>query len=720
VYEDWLEQNTVFEHLGVYRSATFVVTDDGLAERIRGARVTHGVLAALGIAPILGRSFLPEDDEAGGPRHVIVGHGLWQRRFGSDPAVIGRTMLLNEEPFTVVGVMPRRFQFPGGSELWTTFSRMGSLERHERDANNFLPVARLRPNVTLNQAQSEMEILAEHLKEIHPIPGKDYGVNIVYLQDDVVRDVRPALLLLLGTVGVFLVIACSNIANLLLVRAAERRNELAVRLSLGAGRGRILGQLLTEALTLSVAGGALGAVVATLYVDPFVAILPSDTPRLGEIAVNLRVLAFSVVVTMLTGVTVGALPALAALRTRAATVLQDTSRGAAGSRSRNRTQAWLLASQLALTFVLLVGAGLLVKSFARLTSVERGFDAEGVVSLDVDMRRSRYETAHQQRVAFEQLNERLEAVPGVTDRATTDAGPFLRTMSRDITAETPIGQAYTSAYFDHVSSFYFHTMGIPLLAGRTFLENESSPAESVVIVNEAIARAFWPNESAIGKRIGTGETVAGEAPWFTVVGVVGDVRHRLDADPHHTVYFPVRSGIPQIVLKTGIDPRLVLDEVRAAVRDVDPGIVITELRILDQTIAASVAGPRVRTVLFGTLATLAATLAVVGIFGVLAYAVAQRTNEIGIRMALGAAPSDVIRGVVNRGVRLLLAGIAIGLAVSLVAVRALNRFLFQVDPADPATLLSVVALLTAAALTASFIPARRAARVDPVEALRRE
>jgi predicted permease len=720
VYQDWLEQNTVFENLGVHQRATFIVTGDGLAERIRGTRATHGVFAALGVPPILGRAFVAEDDQAGGPRHVVVGHGLWQRRFGSDSSVIGRTMVLNEQRFTIVGVMPQGFQFPGDSEIWTTFSRMGSRQRSERDANNFLPVARLRPNVALDQAQQEMEILAERLKEIHPIPGKDYGVNIVYLNDDVVRNVRPALLLLLGTVGIFLVIACANIANLLLVRASERRNELAVRLSLGAGRWRILGQLLTEGLTLSAAGGALGTLVAIFCVDPMIAILPSDTPRLGEIGVDVRVLSLSAVLTVLTGVTVGALPALATLRTRLTTVLQDTSRGSSGSRRCNRTQAWLLVSQVALTFVLLVGAGLLVKSFARLTSAERGFDAAGVVTLDIDMRGSRYASWSQQCAAHQELFERIGTVPGVDAHATTSAGPFLRTMSRDITAESPTGQVYTNAYFDYVSSSYFHTMGIPLLAGRTFHADESSPAASVVIVNEAFARTFWPNAPAVGTRIGTSETVDGDSPWFTIVGVVGDVRHRLDADPHHTVYFPVRSEIPQIVLKAGIDPTLVLDGVRGAVRDVDPAILITALRTLEQTIGSSVAGPRVRTVLVGGLAALAATLAVVGIFGVLAYAVAQRTNEIGIRMALGAVTTDVIRGVVNRGLKMLGVGIAIGLAVSLATVRALDSFLFQVDPVDSGTLLSVAALLTVAALAASFFPARRAARVDPVEALRRE
>jgi len=722
VYRDWLGQNTVFENLGIHTvsGGTFLTSWDGQAQRIGGARVTHGVFAALGVQPILGRNFIKDEDRVSGPNRVVLGYGLWQRRFGSDSGVIGRTMILDEQPHMIVGVMPQGFQFPAGSEIWTNFSNAGE-HLLDRDHNSFEPVARLRPEVTLERAQREMEILAEHLREIHPIPGKGYGVNIVYLHDETVGSVRPALLLLLGCVGVFLVIACANIANLLLVRTSERRNELAVRLSLGASRGRMLAQLLTEGLALSLAGGLLGTLVAIVCADPFIAFLPSDTPRLGEIGVDVRVLGFSAVLTVLTGMTVGALPALGPVRTRLTTVLQDTSRGSSGSRHRNRVQAWLLVSQIALTFVLLVGAGLLVKSFARLTSVERGFDAEGIVTLDIDMRTSRYASDQEQRAAFEGLYERLRAIPGVTGVGSTRAGPFLSRWSNEVLVETPTGQVWTSPLMDFVSGSYFRTMGIPLLAGRTFHAYESFRGAPVVIVNERLARAFWPNESAIGKRIIWEEAVVDStSPWLTVVGVVGNVRRRLEDDPYPAAYYPLFYGNPTIVLKAAADPAQVGDAVRAAVRAVDPAIPIVGLRILERTIDASVAGPRVRTVLFATLAALAATLAVVGIFGVLAYAVAQRTSEIGIRIALGAVSGDVIRGVVNRGLMLLGVGVAIGLAVSLAAVRALDRFLFQVDPVDPATLLSVVALLTVAALAASFVPARRAASVDPVEALRRE
>jgi len=719
VYQDWLEQNTVFEHFGVYKAAAFAVTGDGVAERIRGARVTHGVFAALGVPPILGRPFLPDDDQVGGPLHVVLGHGLWQRRFGSDSGVVGRTIVLDERAFTVVGVMPQEFDFPAGSEMWTTFSNAPD-DLLERDNNSFLPVARLRPKVTLDQAQGELESLAAHLKDIHPIPGKDYGVNVVHLDDDIVRNVRSTLLLLQGIVGIFIVIACANIANLLLVRASERRNELAVRLSIGASRTRILRQLLTESVTCSVVGAVLGALVAATLVDPFIALLPSNTPRLSEVGVDFRVLACSAVLAVLTGVTVGALPGLGIAHARLSTVLKDAGRASAGSRYHTRTQTWVLTSQIALTFVLLVGAGLLIKSFARLTSTDRGFEAEGVVALDIYLHGSRYASQSEQRALYDELSERLEAIPGVTALAATRAGPFLSVWSQDVVVETPSGHASTSPCFDFVSGSYFRTMGIPLLAGRTFLPNERFRDSPVVIVNEAMARTFWPNEPAIGKRIFWEEAVDSNSHWLTIVGVVGNVRRRLEVEPYQTVYYPMYYGNPTIVLKAGIEPAPVMETVRAAVRAVDPDVPIVGLETLEETIDASVASPRVRTILLGVLAALAALLSVVGIFGVLAYAVAQRTSEIGIRMALGATATDIVRAVVCRALQLVGVGVAIGLAVSLVSVQALDEFLFEVNPIDPVTLFSVVILVTVTALAASAIPVRKAASVDPVDALNRE
>jgi predicted permease len=716
IYRDWLELNTVFEALGVYQHPErFYASDGDRIERVRGTRVTHGVFTALGVPPLVGRTLNPDDDEFDGPRLAVLSHGWWQARFGSDSTAVGRAVVLDGEVYTIVGVMPRRFRFPGDPQVFLAVSQPDHPMFDDRDANVLVPIARLRPGVTLNRAQREMEVLAEHLKEVKPIPGKDRGVNVVYLHDDIVGRARPQLIFLLGAVGVFLVIACANIANLLLVRASERRKEMALRMSLGAGLGRILRQLVTEGLTLSLMGGLLGSCAAFVLLDPFLSILPSDTPRLSEIGLNHRIVVFSTVITVLTGAIVAILPAFKTFGTRMATVLQDTDRRTLGSRKENRMQAGLVVSQVALAFVFLFAAGLFIRSFDHLTSVDRGFEAEGVVVLEVDMGGYRYAAEAQPRVAYDELVQRLEAIPGVVSVGKTETSPFNWTMSRDLTVETREGPKQTSTHFDRVSPSYFEVMGIPLLAGRAFSEEESFTSDAVVIVNDALAQAYWPTESAIGKRIQDTSS-----PWLTIVGVVGDTRHRLERDPFFTVYYPAPAWYPTLLLKTAIHPSLVMNEVRTAVGEVDPTMSIASLRELEQTISATVAGPRVRTVLLSALAALAATLAVVGVFSVLAYAVARRTREIGIRVALGAEAGEVMRSVLRRSLFHLGVGLAIGLVISLGALSTLEGFLFQVEVIDPTSLFSAILLLTVATLSASFFPARRAATVDPVEALRRE
>lgn len=716
VYRDWAELNTVFEALGVYYSETFYATEGDRVERVTGARATHGVFAALGVPPILGRTFVPEDDELDAPRLAVLGYGWWQTRFGSDPGVVGSSVVLDGQAYTIIGVMPQGFRFPDPASLWVTFSQPDHPMFTERDANVVLPVARLQPGVTLDRAQREMEILAERLKEEKPILGKDRGVNVVYLRDEVVGHARPELLFLLGAVGSFLLIACANIANLLMVRASERRNEIAVRLSLGAGRGRILRQVLTEGLTLSTLGGMLGSATAFVLLEPFLSILPSDTPRLGEIGLDHRILAFSALLTVLSGVIVSAFPAFRIGSPRLDTALRETGRRTAGSRRRNRAQHGLLVSQVALAFVFLFAAGLLIRSFDRLTSVDRGFEAGGVVVLDVDMGGYQYTGEPDPRVAFEELVGRLQAIPGVLSVATTQVGPFLHTSTRDLTVETPEGKVTGSTHFDYVSPSYFQAMGIPLLEGRTFLPSETYATDPAVIVSKAVAQAYWPNESAVGKTIGDSD-----APVRTIVGVVQDTRYRLDTDPFSLVYYPPAPwGYPTIVLKAAIDPTLVMRAVRAVVGEVDEAMSVYSLRELEDTIRSSVAGTRVRTVLLGALAALAATLAVVGVFSVLSFSVAQRTREIGIRMALGAGSWEVVRSLVLRILTCLGAGLAVGMAIAIGTFSVLGPFLFETGTLDAGTLLGVVLLLGTTAVVAAAIPARRAAAVDPVQALKQE
>jgi putative ABC transport system permease protein len=741
VYEDWLELNRVFESIGIFAGATYTATGGDRAEQITGTRVTFGVFDALGVRPMLGRAFNREEDRVGGPRMVVLSHGLWQRRFGADSAVVGRTMVLDESRYTIVGVMPEGFYFPAAGEMWTTFS---DSDRQRHRFNQFAwGIARLKPGISLKRAQTEMEVLAVRMSEAHP-STYDYGVRLVSRKEDVVGDARPALLLLLGAVGVVLLIACANIANLLLVTATERRKELAVRSALGARRGRLLGQLLTESVALSVVGGGFGLWLAVWSIEPFVALLPAGTPRLADIALDIRVLAFSAVLSVLTGVLVGTLPALTAVRTQLTTVLNDSSRGFVGGRHRNRTQGVLLVSEIALTFVLLVGAGLLTRSLLHLTSVERGFVSGNVITLRLELSAARYTSDDRVRAFYQELYERLESIPGVQAVAAATQMPFSGGTTRNITTvEARAGLVETNVERANVSASYFRVMSIPLVAGRAFTPQDKYSDTPVAIVSQAMARTYWPDEEAVGRRIKEGGDavfddvvgVEGDWPWLTVVGVAGDVRHEgLDVEQQAKMYLPFRQGMTwqidgdgqfvssnrTVVLKTSIDPSGVMAAAREVVKAMDPDLPIIELSTLDRLISRSVAGPRFRTILIGSLAALATVLAVVGIFGVLAYAVARRTNEIGIRMALGAAGSDVVRGVLKRGMAQLATGLAIGLVVSLAAVQVLERFLFEISPTDLGTLIAVVVLLTSAALAASYIPARRATRVDPVDALRRE
>jgi putative ABC transport system permease protein len=717
-YEDWLDMNSVFDAVGIYRVTRYTAIGGDQPELITGTAVTYGVFAALRAAPILGRTFLPEDDVVGGPRLVVLSHGLWQRRFGSYSTVLGRTMLLDEEPYVIIGVMPPRFQFPDDGEMWTTFS-----DERRQGARNWSfarAIARLKPGVSIEWAQRDMEMVAARLSDAIP-PNSQYGMytfRVVPYKEAVVGNVRPALLLLLGAVGSVLLISCVNIANLLLVRTSGRRRELAVRASIGAARWRLMRQLLTESLVLSLIGGALGVIVAIVSIEPFVTLLPSGTPRLGEISVDLRVLTVAAGVSVLTGALVGLLPSITAVRTPLVGLLQGSSRASTGGRHRNRTQSTLLVFEVALTVVLLVGAGLLTKSFMHLTSVDRGFDQGGVVTMRLNLRGARYSSMDQVEEAYRHLRTRLQAIPGVTTVAAATSGPFMVPWNSYVTVETRAGHLEARVHMNEVSSSYFQAMGIPLIAGRIFTSDELAAGAAVAVVSESMARTYWPNEQAVGRRfkVGLGEN----SPWLTVVGVAGDVRRRLETEPYPTVYRKLTLRERFILLETAIPPTSVMAAAREAVNSVDPDLPIIEMNTLGQRISRSVAGPRVRFLLVSSLAGVATALSMVGIFGVLAFAVEHRTNEIGIRMALGAAYGDVIRSVVNRGLALVGIGIAIGIAVSLVSVRALESFLFEVDPLDPATLLAVTVMLGLAAMAASYLPARRAAKVNPVEALRRE
>jgi putative ABC transport system permease protein len=740
VLRDWEELSPAFQSVGVYDDRRFTVSDGGRPEMVNGTHLTSGVWRALGVSPFMGRFFSPVDDEVGAPPVAVLGFGYWERRYGGDPSVVGTTIRLNEANYTIVGVMPRGFYFPstGNSSVWATFTDEDKAD--SRDSQFLTAIARLKPEITIPRAQREMEVLTERLVENRG-HNPDHGVRIVSRIREVVGDVQLILFVLLGAVGVVLLIACANIANMLLVRATERRRELAIRSAMGAWRGRLLRQVLNESLLLSMVGGLAGGLLAIATFKPLLALLPPGVPRVDEITLDYRVLIFTGLVSVVTGLMAGSLPALRAARTDVAEMLQDGGRGVTGGRRRNRTQALLVVSEVALAFVLLFGAGLLIKSFIRLTSVDRGFNAESVLvfglgispeALALPSRSASGQppgpTPEREQVVsyVRRLEERLGAIPGVQLVATADNMPFMGgTSSSTTTIESSSGIHETNLERSAVTPPYFRAMGVPIVRGRGFTDADGPETELVTIVSRATAEGYWPGEDPVGQRLRLGSIDSEHhQPWRTVVGVAEDVHHQgLDVDPRPKMYMPF-SQLPRtrldVILKARVAPDLIVAAAREAVAEVDPTVPPPNIRELENVVYSSVAAPRFRTRLISLFALVAGLLAVIGVYGVLAYSMAQRTAEIGVRIALGASTGDVVKSVLRRGAAFAAVGLAIGMAITLAAVRVLDSFLFETSVHDPSTFALVSLLLAVAALGASYVPARRATRVDPVEALRTE
>jgi len=722
VFEDWRDMSPVFEAAGAHFEPSFTLTGGDQPEGLSGAVVTSGVFEALGVAPLLGRPLIPADDEVGAPSHVVLSYGLWQRLYGGDPQIVGKHMILNGTSYDVVGVMPRGFGFPFGREdVWVSFDDARKT-RPVRNAGYLQVIARIKPGFSLEQAQLEMDAVARRNGELYP-EEVEHGIGLFSQKELLVSNARSGLLMLLGAVGLVLLIACANIANLLLVRASERRRELGVRQALGAGRGRLLVQHLSESLVLAVAGGVAGGLVAVATLKPFVAAFPGNLPRANEISVDYRMLLIALGLSLATGVLTGLLPAIRAIRTPIVDVLQDGARGFAGGLRRNRIQALLVVSEVALAFVLLVGAGLFIRSLTRLTSVERGFASERVITVPVVLPARYRDSTAVSDAFYQELFRRVRALPGVELVANASQMPFVGGMSWPPTSvETNEGIVEDIVHSSAVSHGYFEAMSIPLLSGRPFNATDLQDAEPVIVVNEAFARHYWPNEVPVGRRVR--RDFAGDSIWRTVVGVVGDIRNRLDQDPFPEFFLPTTqdpSWYRIVVIKAGIEPKTLIPQVRAALWAIDRGVP-AYIRTLDDRINSSgpVAGPRFGVFMLGILSGLAALLAIVGIYGVLAYTVSQRSKEIGIRMALGAGKQSVVRGVLKRGLMMAGAGLAIGVGIAFAAGRVIESQLFEVRATDPMTMVTVGLLVVAATVVASYVPARRATKVDPVEALRQE
>jgi predicted permease len=722
---DYREQSQSFALLAASVSDTVVVnlTGDGEPERLHGALVTANYLDVFGVKPALGRTFLAEEGQEGQDGVVVLSHGLWVRRFGSDPSIINSPVTLDGRNCTVIGVMPSQFQYPPGAELWRPFGFPASAQSPFRSRQfHFLrPIARLKPGLTLARAQGEVETIARRLQELYPETNAKQSLFLTPLRERLVGNIRLTLFIFLGAVGCVLLIACTNVANLLLARAAARQREIAVRTALGASRRRIVRQLLTESATLALLGGIGGALLAMWGVRLFVAFSPS-LPRTDEVGINPTVLAFTLMISLLTGLIFGLVPAWQSARANLTDALKEGGRSTGGGAQRHRALSALVIGEVTLAMVLLTGAGLLVNSLARLQSVSPGFDEKNLLTARIDLPNP-YAQPEQKAIFFEQLQQRAAALPGVQAVGLVTELP-LAAQSADSRFRVEGGPEPESGQAPHadirnINHDYFRTMRIPLLKGRTFTEAEVRENAKVAIISEVLAQRFFAGDDPIGQRLRL-EALTQEP--YEIIGIVGDVRHRgLGGDLRQTIYFPNLSlGYANLVVRTVSDPRNLAVAVRKEVMAIDPNQPVANVRTMEELMAGSVAQSRYRTRLLSGFSVIALVLSAVGIYGVMSYAVSQRTREIGLRMALGARRRNVLSLVVGRGMKLVVIGVAAGIAAALAVTRVMENLLYGVSATDPLTFLAVALILMSIALLACLVPACRAANIDPMDALRTE
>jgi putative ABC transport system permease protein len=733
-YQDWRDQSHSFESLEATRGTAMTLSGSGEPENLNVRMATAKLFPLLGVDARLGRTFTADEDRAGGTPVALLSYGLWQRRFGGSPEVLGKSITLDAQPYTVVGVLPAGFEVLQPADVFLPFHPWARTLPDDRNWHpGIIVIGRLKPDVSREHARTEMVGITKRLEQQYPIFNTGTSADVVALQEQMVQNVRPALVLLLGAVSFVLLIACANVANLLLARAASRGREVAIRTSMGASRGRVVRQLLTESVLLSLGGGILGLVIAWSSLGPLLKLSAGTVPTVFDVSLDPAVLAFTLVMSIVTGLIFGIAPAMRTTKQDLRGTLNEGSRGSTAGPGHHRLRGALISAEIALAVLLLVGAGLLLRSFSRLQEVPPGFQPDHLLVADLPISQTAYAKAEQRFQFFDRFVDRAKSLPGVRSAA---AASFLPVsgggglLHFNIAGRPPKSpNDYVAAGYRTVTPHYFETLGVPLLQGRLFTPRDNERGPAVVTINSTMAHIYFPNENPLGKRIQVGASPDPDPanPNMEIVGVVGDVLQGLGVDPKAEMYLPYRQAdgvLPvffmSIILRTAGDPLLQASALRSALSEIDPNQPLVKVRTMEDNIASTVAQPRFRTWLIGIFAALAVMLAAVGIYGVMSYSVTQRTNEIGIRVTLGAQSTDVVRIVVGEGLRFALIGVVIGVASGLLLTRLLQSFLYGISASDPVTFIGVTVLLVGVALAASFFPARRATRVDPIIALRYE
>jgi putative ABC transport system permease protein len=721
---DWKSQNNVFDYMAAIQTGGFTLTGKGEPEILSGALVSANFFKLFDEKPEWGRGFVEGEDQPGHNHVAVLSYDLWKNRFGSDPNVLGSNLTLEGESYTIVGVAPRGFAYPSWVKFWSPI--VINTDQHPRGNHYLRAIGRLRPGVTLSEAQAEMSTIARRIAEEYPGSNKGVGIQLVLLKERLVQFVRPALLVLFGAVGFVLLIACANVANLLLAKATKRQREITLRAALGAGRFRLIRQFLTESLLLSFLAGGLGILVAMWSLDLLRALKPDSIPDVNNIHLDLHVFGFLLAISVLVGIALGLAPALHDSKLDINECLKESSGAGPGGTARGNLRGVLVVAEIALSLVLLVGAGLMIRSFARLLSIDPGYDPDNLLTFQISLPNSRYPNSSQVVAFYREALERISACPGVQSVAIsntlppfgteTDAAFYVEGHEPSNPNEAP------DTIYDPISPGYFQTLKTPLIEGRYFTEQDNNDKSRVVIINETMARGFFGGRGAVGKRMNA--AAYGISGWLEVVGVVADERFfGWDNDLRPVTYYPhaidPQSGMA-FAVRTKIDPMHVSSSVRQAIWSIDKDLPFTQVSTMDQRLSQSFAGRRFHMILLGIFAALALILSVVGIYGVTSYSVAQRTHEIGIRIALGAERRQVLRLVLRQGLVLTLIGLGAGLAGAFALTRFLASLLYGVHPTDAVTFAVVSLLLTAIAILACYIPARRATKVDPMEALRYE